>query len=495
LATGSGIFEVSWGIGEPSTGANVSNEYTASGSYEICVTYTDTVLPQCVVEECALVSVVVPSTCTAELDTVQGTGFGEYEVIITGSGAMDPVYFIDWGNGLTANSMTATNYYFPGNYEITATYGDANVEGCFVQLGPILVTIESLCSAEIGVTSAGNLVGLTPSTVFYTAPVYIIDWGDGIVTDTMNIESIEWHEYSTPGTYTIIVDVIDLDFPFSGCGELITQQITLTAEGNCPVQLETSFDVSVLTVTATGPADGTYVIEWGDGTYTPESSAQHAYQYTDTFTVCVHYTSADGSCSFIECSDVIVNEISQCMVEIMGVTVQGLTATLELGIINSENTIYYISWGDGNVDSTLNLFHVYDNSGTYPVTVTITDALDPTCFFIAQTNVTVEEIISFCDVTLTVTPQQDGSFLAVASGSGGGASSTYSITWGDNSIPDQNDTAIHVYAASGTYQICAVYADINTADCFATACENVVGLDEIISSSFRASVYPNPLQG
>ncbi|MFM7103897.1 MAG: lamin tail domain-containing protein, partial [Flavobacteriales bacterium] len=53
LATGSGIFEVSWGIGTPSAGANVSNEYTASGTYEICVTYTDTVLPQCVVEECA----------------------------------------------------------------------------------------------------------------------------------------------------------------------------------------------------------------------------------------------------------------------------------------------------------------------------------------------------------------------------------------------------------------------------------------------------------
>lgn len=496
LATGSGTFEISWGVGAPSAGANVSYEYTESGSYEICVTYTDTVLPQCAVEECAVVSVVVPSTCTAVLDTVQGTNFGEYQVIITGSGAMDPVYFIDWGNGVTDNSMTANNFYGAGSYEITATYGDANVGACYVELGPISVTIPSLCSADIGITNAGNIIGLTPSTVFYTAPVFTIDWGDGVVTDTMNIDNIEWHEYSNPGSYTITVDVIDIDVQFTGCGEQITQEISiLPSGGNCPVQLETSLDVSVLTATATGPADGSYVIEWGDGSYTSGNSAQHAYQYTDTFTVCVHYTSADGSCSFIDCNDVIVNEISQCVVEILDVTTQGLTATLELNVANSENTIYSINWGDGTIDSTLNLYHVYAAAGTYPITVTITDAMDPTCFAQAQIIVTVEEIISFCDVTLTVTPQQDGSFLAVASGSGGGVSSTYSISWGDGTMPDQNDTAIHVYAASDTFQICVTYADASIPECFATACENVVGLNERISSTYRANVYPNPLQG
>ena len=495
LATGSGVFEISWGAGMPAVGENVSFEYAVSGNYQVCVTYSDTVFSQCEVVQCENVSVVVPASCNAELVVVPGINVGEYVATINGTGAMDPVYFIDWGNGSTSNTMSATYIYGPGTFDITATYGDANVGGCYVELGPISVTIESLCSAEMGITAAGNVVGLTPSTVFYTAPVYTIDWGDGVVTDTMNIESIEWHEYNNPGTYTITVNVMDIDVQFTGCGEIITQQITVLASGgNCPVQLGTSSDVSIITATAEGPADGSYIIEWGDGTYSLGSTAQHAYQFTDTFTVCVHYTSADGSCSFVDCSDVIVNEVSLCQVEILGYTAQGLSAQIELSVVNSSNTVYAINWGDGTIDSTFNTFHIYSSPGTYPVTVTITDMLDPSCFAQAQINITVEEIISSCDVTLTVTPQQDGSYLAVASGSGGSSSSTYSISWGDGTIPDLSDSAVHTYAASGTFQICVTYADVSIADCFATACENVTGLDEINAASFSAVVYPNPLQ-
>ncbi len=494
LATGSGNFIITWGIGEPSFTENASFEYTESGNYQVCVSYTDTVYPQCAISECYLVSVVVPSTCVAELTVIPGINPGEYQVIVNGSGAMDPVYSIQWGDGFTDNTMSASHIYGPGIFDITATYGDADVGGCFVELGPETVVIESNCFAFMEIVNAGNIVNVTPSSSGFGVPVYTINWGDGSVSEPINIDEDIWHEYATSGTYTITLNVIDLD-P-SGCALDINETLTINEiSGNCPVQLETSLNLSNVVADAFGPLDGTYIFSWGDGSYFIGSSAQHFYEYPDTFNLCVSYTSADGQCSSVSCNEVVVTEVSSCQVEIVDVTTQGLSATLILNTLNSLNTLYIIEWGDGIVDSTYNDFHIYDAPGTYVVTVTIFDLDDPLCYWQDQINVTVEEIVTFCTVTLTVTPQQDGSFLAEAIGEGA-TLPVYSITWGDGSVPEQSNSAIHSYAESGNYQICVTYSDLNDfVTCYVTECEYITGMNENVSSHLGAQVFPNPLQG
>jgi len=335
-------------------------------------------------------------------------------------------------------------------------------------------------------------VNVTPSSSGFGVPVYTINWGDGSVSEPINIDEDIWHEYATSGTYTITLNVIDSD-P-SGCALDINETLTINEiSGNCPVQLETSLNLSNLSAGVIEATPGTYILSWGDENYFIGSAGQYFYEYPDTFNVCVYYTTDDGLCSSSDCNEVIVTEVSSCQVEIVDVTSLGLSATLLLNTVNSSNTIYLIEWGDGFVDSTYNDFHVYPSPGTYVITVTIFDLDDPLCYWQDQINVTVEEISTSCEVTLTVTPQQDGSFLAEANGTGA-TLPAYSISWGDGSAPDQSNSAIHSYAESGNYQICVTYSDINNFNtCFVTECEIITGIDEQLGSHLSAFVFPNPL--
>ncbi len=149
---------------------------------------------------------------------------------------------------------------------------------------------------------------------------------------------------------------------------------------------------------------------------------------------------------------------------------------------SSDAYMAQIDWGDGQVDDapvsgsggsyTLTGSHVYDNPGTYPINVTVTDAGGAT---LTQTgSATVgEAALSVSGNSLYATAGQDTGTVVVGSftdantdqavdGFGPATGYTATIDWGDGSGLDGNTTIVgdesgfyvqgdHTYAAAGTY--------------------------------------------
>jgi plastocyanin len=125
---------VDWGDGDVEGGENTAtHSYEAEGAYDICVIYSDAMNSEsCTVEECTTVTV---SEETIEcMITLTVTNVGTtYTASAVGTGATEPQYAIDWGDGsfpVLSNSGVHT-YTTGGEYEICAAYLDlVNSENC-----------------------------------------------------------------------------------------------------------------------------------------------------------------------------------------------------------------------------------------------------------------------------------------------------------------------------------------------------------------------------
>jgi PKD repeat protein len=122
-----------WGDGSAGDyGIPASHVYTSPGTYEICGTYTDLSNPiACQLNVCSSITV---SSSSGGCDVVLTVSQSGNEVIATaeGNGAVEPTYFIDWGDGsLPLLSSTGSHVYNnEGAFEVCATYSDVLNAAC-----------------------------------------------------------------------------------------------------------------------------------------------------------------------------------------------------------------------------------------------------------------------------------------------------------------------------------------------------------------------------
>jgi len=116
-----------WGDGSDGEyGIPASHVYNGAGTYEICGTYTDLSNPiACQINVCASVTV---SSSSGGCDVVLSVSQSGSEVTVdaNGTGAVEPTYFIEWGDGALPllTSTGSHTYENEGVFEICVTYGD-----------------------------------------------------------------------------------------------------------------------------------------------------------------------------------------------------------------------------------------------------------------------------------------------------------------------------------------------------------------------------------
>ena len=121
---------------------------------------------------------------------------------------------------------------------------------------------------------------------------------------------------------------------------------------------------------------------------------------------------------------------------------------------------YAWSFGDGTTASGVVVTHVYASSGTYTVTLSVTDNLGASTSAVQRLTVTplaplnVSPVASFSSGTNNLT----ATFDARASLDTDGSIASYAWSFGDGTLAT-GSTAIHAYAAAGSYTVTLVVLD------------------------------------
>jgi gliding motility-associated-like protein len=459
LAGGAASYSWDFGDGNTSTSANPSHTYTASGSYSVTLTVTNAAGCTATITKPNYI-VIQPATATI---TATGAGCVPANVLFTTSitPSVTPVaYNINYGDGTNANVNGGWhNYTAAGTYNVTYTYTLS--AGC---VGTATTTVSLSTPATPGFTSApdtvcpGNPVSFTNTSTGATSYVWL--FGDGGTSTQVNPS----HVYNDPGTYTVQLVAIN-----GFCADTLTMPNLVfvkfplaefsAALTNCNNRFSYTF---------TNNSQGADTDNWdfGDGT-TSNSNAttvSHTYAATGTYTVTLTVTNSATGCMnvktmvlpvFVPVDTFNANPTSIC---------KGTPIAFTGSVNNGYYTNYAWDFGDGNTSATNHTntqTHIYNASGTYNVTLTITDTLGCQTVFTRPAYIH----IGGPGVGFSASPNHGCAGLLVTFTDDcypGNGNTIVSRNWdfGDGNGNIGNVTnPTHVYSVAGTYNVILTAAD------------------------------------
>jgi PKD repeat protein len=299
----------------------------------------------------------------------------------------DPLTFTwRFGDGSSEAARDATHSYAEeGRYVATLEVSDPGP-----QLGSGSAASVSLFLKDPPVARSEKrlLVGAGEETVFDGSPSSASKWnvvrhrwdfGDGTVIDGETVA----HAFAEPGLYTVTHTIVDdSGHRCNTASETFAVRVNagpVAAAGEdrrLAIGEETMFDAAAST-----DSDGTIVrYEWdfGDGNRAEGAAVRHAYAAPGTYTVGLRVSddSAVVNSSDEDSLTVIVNDPPIPEAGADKSVAIGQTVTFDASAsLDRDGTILAYEWdfGDGTSAGGPIVSHAYDSSGTYPVTLTVTD--------------------------------------------------------------------------------------------------------------------------
>ncbi len=305
-------------------------------------------------------------------------------VNVDGSASSDPdgtiaSYAWDFGDGSLATGPTASHSYLQGgSYNVTLTVTDNQGATNTASQGVSVVAPPPNQPPVAAFTSAATFLGAsfdgtTSSDPDGTVVSWAWDFGDG-ATGTGSTTS---HTYAAAGTYPVKLTVTD----DKGAQTSVTNSVTVVAN-QPPVaaftpsvtNLAASFDGS-----ASSDPDGTiasYAWDFGDGATGTGATATHTYASASTFTVTLTVTDGQGATNQVQQQVTTTAPPNQPPVASFTASTAGLAVAVN-GSASSDpdGTVASYAWnfGDSGTATGATANHTYATSGTYTVSLTVTD--------------------------------------------------------------------------------------------------------------------------
>lgn len=316
---------------------------------------------------------------------------------------------------------------------------------------PLEVTLSASNSTDVG----GSIAS------------YLWDLGDG---NTSGLEDLT-HTYSSEGTYTVTLTVTD------NLGKTDTDTVDIVVSSNQPPTVAAWADVTSglapLSVNFTSSAsdpDGTIVsVEWdfGDGATSTDADPAHVYANPGIYAATVTATDDEGAVT----SDSVTITVSanQAPTAAASADVTSGKAPLTVTFDGSastdpDNLIVAYDWdfGEGSVVGGVAPSHTYFTSGSYTVTLSVTDELGAT----DSTTLTIlvsDNVAPLANIQATPTnghaPLQVF-FDGTSSSDADGSIVSYEWDFGDG-VTDTGANPAHTYTSSGTYTATLTVTDDN----------------------------------
>ncbi len=350
------------------------------------------------------------------------------------AGADGWTYSVDWGDGSAvengviaagANTFDISRLFADGDAShtvsvtVTDTAGDTDTQQFQLDVNNIAPAIALSGDSETnaGASYALNLGAITdPGDDTVTS--YIVNWGDGS-SDTFGSAGEVSHVYTTTGSTTISVDLVDEDGTHVNAGTFAVlvsttpDGISVNAGGDAGINEGGTF---IRTITFTDGedtnADGwTYSVDFGDGSAAETGTIaagvnsfdiSHVFaDGDDVHNVSVMVADTGDAADFdTEDFDLNVNNVAPTIAVSGAPQVDvGAQYTFNLGAVTDpgDDTVtgYVVNWGDGSSNTfsaSGDVTHTYAAAGDNTITVDLIDE-DGTHVSTATLDVTVNPIV------------------------------------------------------------------------------------------------------
>jgi PKD repeat protein len=472
-----GYTSTTWNWGDGTTSFSTAAPTTTSHSFSVPGNYTVTLT---LVDSYGNLSTVSHSIAISSGPVASFTFSPPHPQVSTsvsadGSGSTDnggtiTSYTWDFGDGsATSTGVTQSHTYTsPGTYTIKLTVSDGTNSANTTHS----VKVDAVPVAAFSVTTAHPIGG---SPVAFNGSAsnepggsivsYSWNFGDG---STAGSGATPSHTYSASGMYTVGLTVTDQD------GHTATVSHTVAVASTAPVASFTfspphplastsvSFDGSGST--DTGGTLSSYTWDFGDGTNGSGVTTKHTYSAPGNYSV--QLTISDGTNSANVTHTVSVHGAPAPAFSVAPAHPTAGSATSFNGSASSESggTIASYSWtfGDGASGTGVSPNHVYSKSGSYSVSLTVTDSFGGTA---ATSKTVVVTGVPTAKLTVkTAHPVVGGTtaFSGASSTDTGSTITSYKWTFGDGSS-GSGASVNHKYAKAGKLTVTLTITDASGA--------------------------------
>jgi PKD repeat protein len=375
-STGASSYSWNFGAAGSSTQQDPSVSFTTAGVYDITLSATMGGCTRSVTQTNA----VTANQAQAFFNFNPTTGCLPMTVNFNDNSVQPLSWFWQFGDGSTSTQQNPTHTFTAvptSNVRLTIT----DVNGCTATRSRANV------QPVIPVIQFSDSVGCRPLMVNFSTPTtaasYIWDFGDGSTSNLQNPN----HLYTSTGTYTVTLNCVLA----SGC--TATTVMPALIDVNAP---ESEFYSPTAAVCAPSLVNfvnqsvGAVSWKWdfGDGTTSTNENPAHIYHLPGVYTVTLISFSAEG------CSDTLV--------KVDYVTVPGTYS--EFTMANSVNcfntavqfvdlsigaTSWFWNFGDGFTSTLQNPTHLYQDSGSYTVTLITSNNTGCSSFFTLPNPITI----------------------------------------------------------------------------------------------------------
>ena len=438
-----------WNFGDDniSTDQHPEHTYTAAGLYTVTLTVSNAYSESTSVRE-RYITAISPDPPVASFTTNVTTGNAPLTVKFTDSSINAPTgWEWDFGDGGNSTAQHPEHTYAsPGTYSVSLTASNAYGEGTVTQTNLITVLPPPSASFTADVTE-----GNAPLTVRFTdtstgdVTGWSWDFGDGGSSTDRHPQ----HTYSAPGTYTVSLTVSN------AYGEdTVTQTnlITVLPPPNAAFTTSVTEGLAPLVVqftdTSTGDVTG-WSWNFGDGGTSTDRHPQHTYTSPGAYTVSLTVSNAYGSDT--ETRSALITVVSPPSASFTASPTSGNAPLTVQFTDTSTGDVTGWSWnfGDGKTSTLRNPQHTYTSPGTYPVTLTVSNAYGSdtetgsaliTVFSPPSASFTASPISGVVPLTVRFTDTSTGTVTGWFWNFGDGKTSTL-----------RNPQ--HIYTSPGTYTV------------------------------------------
>jgi len=271
------------------------------------------------------------------------------------------------------------------------------------------------------------------------------NFGNGATSSAQNPS----HTYSSAGTYTVTLQVsngtytkstsksitilapVTVDFAFSPSAPLINQDVQFTNQ-------------------TSGSVDS-YLWNFGDGSTSTAKDPTHKFTSAGSFTVTLTATNAKGSKT--KSKTVVVSQsLNPSFTYSPSSPYAGQTVQFT-DTSTGNPTSWQWDFGDGSSSAIQNPTHVYSTSGTYTVTLRVTNSAESKT---TSKTITVKPVV-LADFSFSPTNPTVATSVQFTDKSTGNITS-WSWKFGDGATSTQKNP-VHTYSAAGSYNVTLTVSD------------------------------------
>ncbi|MCZ2460255.1 MAG: PKD domain-containing protein [Chitinophagales bacterium] len=393
-----------------------------------------------------------------------------------GSGNTNVSWQWDFGNGLISNDQNPTiAYTTAGVYTVTLKV--TNDKGCskvlsipnYINVTPGVHssfnnTLANVCSPPATINFTNNSTG--PGTLTWQW-----DFGDGNTSAQQSTS----HTYTTAGNYTVKL----ITTSTAGCSDTAKTASPISIGGittafNIPAGV--CADATTAFSNASSPAPVSSVWNFGDGTTASSIDPSHIYTTPGTYTVKLYNTYANCIDSAIK--NIVVNPLPVANFNAPAT----FSCQPPLTVNFRDQSTGAVSWqwdfGDGNSSTQQNPTHIYNDYGSYNVTLVVTnsagcaDTITRNNYInIRRATIRIPSLPAHGCIPYTISPVANINALDVVT--------SYKWDFGDGSPVSTQQNPTHTYTVQGTYNVSLI---ITTS----TGCTDTL----LINNAIRVGTIP-----